>query len=84
MTSASPNLQKKIRELANLTYRAATDLSKCVACGTCVRYCPLNIRTFNSDGLAITISTNKYCGGCSVCFKRCPQNAIRLIPLKKK
>ena len=84
MTSATPNLRKKINELMNLTYRAATILSNCKSCGTCVRFCPLKIRQFNSEGKAITIKTDKTCGGCSVCFKRCPANAIELIMLKKK
>ena len=83
MKSASPNLRKKIEELKHITYRAATILSKCKSCGTCVKYCPLKIRVFNDEGKAITIKTDLSCGGCSVCFKRCRQKAIRLIPIKK-
>ena len=84
MNSASKNLQEKLKELSNITYTAVTDLSKCVSCGTCVKYCPLKIRIFNSEGKAITVKTNKSCGGCSVCFKRCRQNAISLLPLNRK
>ena len=84
MKVASPNLQKKIDELSNLSYKAVTILSKCISCGTCVKYCPLKIRKFNSEGKAITIMTNKSCGGCSVCYKRCRQNAIKLIPVQRK
>lgn len=87
MPVASQNLRKTIEELMSLTYKAITDFSKCKSCGKCIQFCPLKIRIFNSDGIAITIETNNSCGGCSVCYKRCPQKAIRLIPvqrLKKK
>ncbi|MBD3214893.1 MAG: 4Fe-4S dicluster domain-containing protein [Candidatus Lokiarchaeota archaeon] len=84
MPEASKSLQDKIRELSKTIYRAATDLAKCISCGTCVIYCPLKIRIFNSEGKAITIQTNETCGGCSVCFHRCPQGAIHLLPLSRK
>ena len=83
-TASSIGLREKIKELSNISYIAATDLSKCISCGTCVKYCPLKIRAFNAEGKAITIITDKTCGGCSVCYKRCRQNAISLIPVNKK
>ena len=46
MKTASPELQKKIRELSKLSYKAITELSKCKSCGTCVIYWPFNIRKF--------------------------------------
>jgi 2-oxoglutarate ferredoxin oxidoreductase subunit delta len=84
MNRSSTNLERKIKELSTLHYKAITILEKCRSCGTCVRFCPLNIRKFNEKGKAITISSNRDCGGCSVCFHRCPNNAIELIQLKKK
>lgn len=84
MNSTSKNLRDKIEKLSQLTYIAISDLSKCKSCGTCVRFCPLKIRIFNSERKAITIKTDKSCGGCSVCFKRCPHDAIKLIPVRKK
>jgi Pyruvate/2-oxoacid:ferredoxin oxidoreductase delta subunit len=84
MKAASRELQEKISELSKLSYIAETILSKCQACGTCVKFCPFKIRIFNPKGKAITIKGKKTCGGCSVCFKRCPQNAIRLIPVERK
>ena len=83
MNSASPQLQEKIKELINLTYKAYTNFPKCKSCGTCVKYCPLEIRKFNSNRKAITIRTTKSCGGCSVCYNRCPENAILLLPIKR-
>jgi len=84
MQEASKTLQDKIKELSQIVIRAVTDLSKCKACGTCILYCPLKIRAFNEVGKAVTIKTDKSCGGCSVCFHRCPEGAIRLIILPKK
>ncbi|MFX0070562.1 MAG: 4Fe-4S dicluster domain-containing protein [Candidatus Hermodarchaeota archaeon] len=83
MKAASPDLRRKIEELQSLMYLAATELEKCKSCGTCVQFCPLKIRKFNDEGKAITIKTDKSCGGCSVCYKRCPQGAIKLIQMKK-
>ena len=83
MNSASINLERKIKELSLLHYKAVTILERCQSCGTCVRFCPLNIRKFNEVGKAITISSVRDCGGCSVCYHRCPNNAIELIQLQK-
>ncbi|MHA1272368.1 MAG: 4Fe-4S dicluster domain-containing protein [Promethearchaeota archaeon] len=82
MSSPSPNLKEKFEELRTIRYRAITT-GDCIACGTCVKYCPLKIRKIGSDNRAITININANCGGCSVCFKRCPQNAISLIKIKR-
>ncbi|NVM46573.1 MAG: 4Fe-4S binding protein [Candidatus Lokiarchaeota archaeon] len=51
-----------------MSYKAVTILEKCQFCGTCVKYCPLEIRKFNSEKKAITIKPNKSCGGCLVYF----------------
>ncbi|MHA1292576.1 MAG: 4Fe-4S binding protein [Promethearchaeota archaeon] len=84
MNAASPGLTKKIEELRRISYRAITDLSRCKSCGTCVRYCPLKIRAFNAEGKAVTLITEFSCGGCSVCYKRCRNKAIKLIVIEKK
>ena len=83
MNGPSESLKNKIEELSQFKYRATTILSKCKGCGTCVKYCPLKIRVFNSDNIAITIQTEESCGGCSVCFKRCRNNAIILKKISK-
>ena len=82
MDSASKKLQKKIDELMQIKYKAVTILEKCKSCGTCITFCPLNLRIFGEHGKAITISSNRSCGGCSVCFHRCPNNAITLVTMK--
>ncbi|NVM16334.1 MAG: hypothetical protein HWN80_01355 [Candidatus Lokiarchaeota archaeon] len=83
MKTASANLQKKIEELSELAYKAVTILSNCKSCGTCIRFCPLNIRKLNNQGKSITITSDYNCGGCSVCYHRCPNNAIKIVNLKK-
>jgi len=83
MKTASKNLENKIKEVSALHYKAITILERCKSCGTCVRFCPLKIRKFNEIGKAITINSTRECGGCSVCFHRCPNHAIKLIILKK-
>ncbi|MEJ2248372.1 MAG: 4Fe-4S binding protein [Candidatus Lokiarchaeota archaeon] len=83
MDSASNSLEKKINELTKISYKAVTNLEKCISCGTCIKFCPLFIRKFNENKKAITVNTHRTCGGCSVCFQRCPQKAIQLIKVKK-
>ena len=82
MKSPSSGLQKKIRELSKLTYKAITVLPNCKSCGTCIKFCPLNIRKLNDQGKAITITSDYICGGCSVCYHRCPNKAIKLVPFR--
>ena len=82
MKSTSSKLQKKIKELSKLTYKAITVLPNCKSCGTCIKFCPLNIRILNDQGKAITITSDYICGGCSVCYHRCPNKAIRLAPFR--
>lgn len=84
MKSASESLQAKIEELSRIKYVAFTNLLKCKSCGTCIRFCPLKIRTYNDEGKAITIKNASSCGGCSVCVKRCPNQAIQFIIIQKK
>ena len=82
--SRSTELQRAIKELSKRSYKAITILENCQSCGTCIKYCPLKIRIFNSESKAITIKSVKSCGGCSVCFHRCPNNAIRLNLINKE
>ncbi|MGV9199607.1 MAG: 4Fe-4S dicluster domain-containing protein [Promethearchaeia archaeon] len=83
MKFASKQLEQKIKELSNRIYKAIT-VGGCIGCGTCIKYCPLEIRAFNSHNRAKTINSHQNCGGCSVCVKRCPQNAIELFIFERK
>lgn len=49
----------------------------CVACGTCIKECPLNAITITT-GVRAKIDWNK-CVGCGKCSKICPASAIEII-----
>lgn len=55
MDQPSRKLEKKFNELSNRTYKAVTDVTKCISCGTCIKFYPLYIRKFNENKKAITI-----------------------------
>ena len=49
---------------------------ECVACGNCVKYCPLGaISVFK--GLYATV--NDKCVGCGKCAKACPAGVIEIV-----
>ena len=53
--------------------RPKIDLEKCVACGVCVRNCPVQAITLNPDKPTID---HKKCICCFCCSELCPQNAV--------
>ncbi len=56
--------------------KASVDSTLCVACGCCVKVCPINaIAIWN--GIMATINTEK-CVGCGKCAKECPASVITL------
>lgn len=56
--------------------RARVDQSACVACGCCVKVCPLAaIKVFY--GLWAGVDEDK-CVGCGRCVKECPASVIEL------
>ncbi|OCN03627.1 ferredoxin [Erysipelotrichaceae bacterium MTC7] len=48
----------------------------CVACGTCVRYCPM--KAIEIERGTIAIVDNDKCVGCQKCMKVCPANIITM------
>lgn len=56
--------------------KAFVDTNSCVACGCCVKVCPLGaISVFK--GIAARVDT-KLCVGCGKCVKECPASVIVL------
>lgn len=56
--------------------KARVDQSACVACGCCVKVCPLTaISVFH--GLWARVEESK-CVGCGKCVKECPASVIDL------
>ena len=56
--------------------KAVVDESACVACGCCVRVCPLSaIRIWN--GITARVDADR-CVGCGKCAAECPATIITL------
>lgn len=59
------------------TERPVMDMEKCIKCGLCLTYCPVNSIIGTEDG-AYRI-TYDYCKGCGICAKECPRQAIGMV-----
>lgn len=55
--------------------KAYVNKHDCVACGSCVRVCPMG--AIAVDGIAANINCEK-CVGCGRCAKECPASVIQL------
>lgn len=56
---------------------AFVDTSLCVACGTCVKICPMSA-IFIVCGCHAAVQSDR-CVGCGRCSKACPASVIKLI-----
>ena len=53
------------------------DKGKCVACGACVRDCPVHVLTAGADGFPIVRSEDEdFCLNCQHCLAVCAQGAV--------
>lgn len=57
--------------------RPVMDKEKCVECGLCMAYCPVNSVVYEDDRYIITYD---YCKGCGLCAHECPKDAINMLP----
>jgi len=60
------------------------DIQKCLACGTCVEVCPMDV--FRLAGEAAPHSEIRYRDDCQTCYNcelECPAQAIRVNPWRK-
>ena len=55
--------------------RPVMDKEKCINCGVCMGYCPVN--SIYAEGGEILISYD-YCKGCGICAAECPKQAINM------
>ena len=60
--------------------KAIVDREYCVACGTCVKVCPLQIIHIE-QGVFAKINSDK-CVGCGKCANACPASVINLKNLE--
>lgn len=56
--------------------KALVEQSLCVACGCCVKVCPLKVVQV-VKGIMAEVDWNK-CVGCGKCLKECPASVISL------
>lgn len=65
---------KKVRR------KAVVDAGLCVACGCCVKVCPLHAVTV-INGIKAQVDMEK-CVGCGKCAKECPASVIEIMEVK--
>ena len=63
------------------TQRPVLDEEKCIHCGTCFLYCPVN--SIRKENGTFVISYD-YCKGCGICAHECPKDAIDMVPEEGK
>ncbi len=62
--------------MAKIKRKAIVDTNLCVACGSCVKVCPLQIITIE-QGVFANIDYER-CIGCGKCSKTCPASVIEI------
>ena len=58
-------------------YRPIIDQIKCVKCGLCFTYCPVNSISKIDNNYVVSFD---YCKGCGICANECPRKAIEMAP----
>lgn len=59
-----------------LKKKAIVNINECVACGSCVKVCPLNLINIE-QGVFAKINLDR-CVGCGKCAKTCPASVIEI------
>lgn len=59
-----------------LKKEAIVNINECVACGSCVKVCPLNLINIE-QGVFAKINLDR-CVGCGKCAKTCPASVIEI------
>lgn len=56
--------------------KAFVEKNYCVACGSCVKVCPMNAISIHNGIFAMI---NDQCVGCGKCAKTCPASTIEIL-----
>ena len=56
--------------------RPVMNKEKCVECGICLTYCPVNSIEFKDDKYVVNYD---FCKGCGICANECPKGAIDMV-----
>ena len=64
------------------TRKPVMDTDKCVKCGMCLMYSPVDTIRRHADG-SLEISYD-YCKGCGICAHECKKGAITMQPVKEE
>lgn len=59
------------------------DMNKCIRCGQCENFCPVDVIRFNKETREPIIAYLKDCMLCGLCEDRCPVHAIRVDATKQ-
>ncbi len=59
------------------TKRPVVDKDKCIFCGFCAIYCPIQVVEMKGD--THFEADLSFCKGCGICAKECPKDAIAMI-----
>lgn len=60
--------------------KATVDKNECVACGCCIKVCPMGAIRILLGSYAIV--DEEKCVGCRKCFNECPASVIRMKEVK--
>ncbi|AKX93120.1 pyruvate synthase subunit PorD [Moorella thermoacetica] len=60
--------------------RPEVDHNQCTRCGTCAKYCPLDIIDVDKESKVQSVTMNlDYCKGCGICANVCPRKCIKMV-----
>ena len=59
------------------TERPVVDMEKCIFCGICALFCPVQCVKMTEESFEPNLS---FCKGCGICANECPAGAISMNP----